>query len=201
MGEINSKETVRDNPTIWDILTFSPLGFVARRYAQPAIAAMQDVIHRNVVVPTQKTLGITPTSPIRDQSDFSDPFLNTLDSINISQLDRKVPNWRERTANGDTVRISVHGRDYTKNYGGTKGKSLKQRLVSPIGQIETTLGSYGVEATKDNIITKDITDWSYTNLNNDSFYGFIRNRMPYIGTPDDAPSNEKIKTKIISKRR
>lgn len=194
-------ETKRDSVSFWDVITFSPVMWFLRRVAQPAVSAGQDVVHKNVTVPVQKALGITPKSPIKDQDDFSNPFLNTLDSINVSQLDKQVPDWRERTSRGDTVRIAVKGSDYSKNYGGTRGKSLKSRLTNPIDQIETTLGSYNVAATKDNIITTDITDWSKTNLDNESIYGFIRNRMPFIGTSEDAPSNEKIKTRIVSKRR
>lgn len=144
---------------------------------------------------------MAPSPKVFTEQDYNDSFLDTLDSINISQLDKKVPDWRERTARGDTVRIGVHGRDYVDNYGGTSG-GIIPRLLSPTKRIETTLGSYGVEATKDNITTYDTYDWdTRVHLNPFTPYGFTRNAMNYLGTPHIAPDNEKIKIRIKTKRK
>lgn len=70
------------------------------------------------------------------------------------------------------------------------------------GQIETTLGSYTVQATKDNIEVLDDYDWDQkVHLDNASPYGFLRNTMNKLGTPDNAPENEKTKVKIKYNRK
>lgn len=176
-------------------------GYVTRRFAVPATQAVADVIHHNVIVPLQKWFGITPESPVRDNSYYSNEYLNTLDSINIANLDKKVPDWRQRTANGDTVRIPVNGSDYVHNYGGRKERSTFFRTTNPIGQIETTLGSYWVTADADNIYTTDIIDWSNIHPKTDTFYGWLRGWLSEHGTPESAPDNEKIKIKLTSKRK
>lgn len=89
---------------------------------EPAVSVAEDVARRNVTVPIKKKLGVKISPRTKTEHDFSTPFLNTLDSINVSQLDKQVPDWRERVERGDTVRIGVHGRDYTLNYGGTRVK-------------------------------------------------------------------------------
>ncbi len=176
--------------------------FLVHRYAEPAVSAGQDVIRKQVDVPLQKKFGMEVMPRIKTERDFTFPFLNTLDSINISQLDRQVPDWRQRTENGDTVRIGVRGNDYTPNYGGTRvSRSLTKRLTNPLFQIETTLGSYGIEATKDNITTRDTYDWdTNVHLDRNSSYGLVRELMNQYGTPDSVPENEKIKIRIKSKR-
>lgn len=179
------------------------LNWLFHRYAEPAVSAAQDITRKNIVVPIEKKLGIKPQSRIRTEHDLSTQFLNTLDSINVSQLDRQVPDWRERTEKGDTVRIGVTGNNYTPNYGGTKvSRRLRDRLTNPLFQIETTLGSYRVQATKDDIITTDDYDWNTkVHLNQNSTYGFLRELMNQYGTPEDAPEGEKIKFNIKSKRK
>lgn len=89
------------------------------------------------------------------------------------------------------------------NYGGTRvNRGVRDRLTKPLYQIETTLGSYGVEATKDDITTKDTYDWdTNVHLDRNSTYGLIRELMNQYGTPDNAPEEEKIKVKIKSKRK
>lgn len=173
------------------------------RYAEPAVSAADDAIHKNVSVPIQKGLGIKVKPKIKTQDDFSDAFLNTLDSVNIAQLDKRVPNWREQVARGKTVRIGVRGRDYVNNYGGQDVKrTLFDRLTKPIYQMETTLGSYGVEATKDHIRTYDTYDFDKrVKPKPRSAYGYMRVLMNKLGSSSTDPDNEKIKIDIKSKRK
>lgn len=106
------------------ILTDNPRP-VAEIYPQISMD-LKDVANRqgqrlyNAFAKPLNTIGIKPPRLNYDESDFSTPFHNYLDSVNVSQLDRKVPDWRERTANGDTVRIAVDGNDYMPMRNGTK---------------------------------------------------------------------------------
>ena len=172
------------------------------RYAEPVVMMNEDILRKNVTVPIKRKVGLPIISSVKTERDFSDAFLDTLDSINISQLDRQVSNWREKTENGDTVRIAVKGSMYTPNYGGSYVKrSIAERIAKPLYQIETTLGSYLVHATKNDIITTDTYDWdTKVHLDESSVYGFMRNAMNILGTADSTQENEKIKILIKSKR-
>lgn len=172
------------------------------KYAKPVKLAVNDVVRNEIELPIRRRLGIVSPKSITERN-FDNNYLNTLDSINISNLNKKVPDWKIRTENGDTVKILVHGKDYVSNYGGTKtNRGLSYRITNPIGQIETTLGSYTVQATKDNIEVLDDYDWDQkVHLDNASPYGFLRNTMNKLGTPDNAPENEKTKVKIKYNRK
>lgn len=200
------KETERNGFTLMEALRYlsSPVKAImedaARAYAQPLVSAANDLVRRHIVVPTQKALGMEVKSPIKTENNYSNRFLDELDKINIEQLDKQVPDWRERTEIGDTVKIGVKGGSYVDNYGGTS-RGVVERTTKPRYQVETTLGSYDVYATKDKIITKDPYDWdTKVKLNDNNTFGRIRNFMGKYGTPDYAPDNEKIHTRIESKR-
>lgn len=205
MADKETKRTITFRDVApWLINPFgAALRWAAHRYMEPAVSAAEDATRRNVTIPIKKKLRVKISPKTKTEHDFSNSFLNTLDSINVAQLDKQVPDWRERTEKGDTIRIGVHGEDYTPNYGGTRvNRSVRDRLTNPLYQIETTLGSYGVQATKDNITTSDAYDWDTNiHLDKNSTYGLIRELMNLYGTPDDAPEEEKIKINIKSKRK
>lgn len=67
--------------------------------------------------------------------------------------------------------------------------------------IETTLGNFGVEMTKDTKTIIDIYDWNKIHLDNASTYGKLRNMMGELGTPDSIPANDKTNIKIQFKRK
>lgn len=182
--------------------SYRALEHLSNKFAKPAKVAVEDAVRRNITLPFKKRLGLKTNAVILTERNFSNDFLQTLDSISLSQLDKQRPRWKEETAKGDTVRILVHGSDYTHNYGGTKVKrSLTDRLVNPLFQIETTLGSHIVEATQNDIIRYDVYDWdNRIHLDSATPYGYIRNVMGKIGTPQESPENEKIKIVIKSKR-
>lgn len=75
--------------------------------AKLAINDMQNNVNRKL----SKALGITYEAPTITEKDFSSNFLNTLDSINVSQLNKRVPDWLERIENGDTIRLPINGQD------------------------------------------------------------------------------------------
>lgn len=178
------------------------LNYAMRNWAAPANVIGKDLYHKYVRVPFTKMVYGTPRQKVLTENDFSNRYLNTLDSINVSQLNKQVPDWRERTARGDTVRIQVLGSDYVNNYGGTHSRTIPERLVDPFGQIETTLGSYGVRATKDGITTVDTYDFSNRHdFNKQSWYGRLRNLASDVNTGANTPNNEKMKIRIKRKRK
>ena len=126
------------------------MGWVLHRLGEPLLSSVRDLVHRNISVPLQKAVRITPTSPTLTERNFTPAFLNALDSINVSQLGKQVPDWRLRTLAGEPVTITVHGSDYVNNYGGSEGRSTFRKMVIPVEQIENALGRYDVTATKDN---------------------------------------------------
>lgn len=185
----------------------SIVGMLAHRYAQPALYLAEDIARRNITIPLKKKVGMGINPEVKTEDDFSEAYLNTLDSINVANLDKKVPNWRKRTARGETVTILVKGSDYIKDYGWAnprgKRRGLLSRLTNPVQQIETTLGTYKVTATKDNIVTDDVYDFDRkTKIDTSTPYGKLRALANYIATPEDGgvPKNEKIQTHITSKR-
>lgn len=176
------------------VLRFGLLGYVSHRYAEPAVSALEDVVHNNVVVPVQKAVGITPKSPVKTEKDYTSAFLTELDNINVAALDKQVPDWRKQVASGKSVQILVNGKDYVSGYGEANSRSMGYRLTQPRGQIETTLGSYYVTVSPQGMLITDTYDWN--RQSRDGVYGTARRVMGRMGTNEKAPDNEKIKIKI-----
>lgn len=203
------KEIDRDRGLLWSIkhpINSSVVGQTMKRFAEPAVFLARDVIRYNITNAIRKKMGMKIDPKILTEDDFTEAYLNTLDSINIANLNKKVPNWRKRVARGETVRMPVRGGDYVRNYGWSnpKGKrrGLLSRLTDPVQQIETTLGSYTVEATKDKITTNDVYDFDRkTKIDTNTAYGKLRKLANYIATPEDGdvPNDEKIQIHITSK--
>ena len=168
---------------------------------KPAKMAINDVIDNNIKRPIRNKLGISNRKSLTE-SNFRDDYLEELNIITDSIANSRYPNIYQCLEDGDTIRFQVHGNDYVSNYGGTKVKrSIPERTISPRGSIETTLGSFGVEMTKDTKTIIDIYDWNKIHLDNASTYGKLRNMMGELGTPDSIPANDKTNIKIQFKRK
>lgn len=174
---------------------------LGNRYAQPAKMAIRDVVRHTLPKPMRLSLETIRPDSLSERN-FSNAFNKQLGEIVINELNRQRPDWRDATMKGDTIRIGVHGSSYIDNYGGTKVKrSLLYRTSHPLGQIETTLGSFNVQATKNDITVSDTYDWNpKVHLNMMDPYGLFRNIMGAYGTPDTAPDNEKTKISIRNRR-
>lgn len=164
-------------------------GYLLSRCFPQADMIIHDVAN-NAGQHISRAFGLQPRQHTFTENDFSNNFLNYLDSVSIANLDKKVPNWRERTANGDTVRIAIDGNDYmpirengehikyglantNPNAGGT---TLKEKLFTNYGRLENTFGKYNVEATKDKLRYTDTYDFngdiSFDPINNPAHRNF-----------------------------
>ena len=177
------------------LLNQGPVRYVANTVADPAMAFAKHVAWKGAIKPFKK-LGFSPDAPTLTESDYSERFLQPLDSIMIKALDNKVPDWRERTAKGDTVRVGVNGWEYSHGPYGGANKPWLYRIFNPIGQIEHDLGSFTVEATKEDISAKDIYDFDQSHYKG-GVYGTLRN---WASDDPDTKENEKIKVYIKRKR-
>lgn len=144
---------------------------------KPAKMAINDVIDNNIKRPIRNKLGISNRKSLTERN-FRDDYLEELNIITDSIANSRYPNINQSLEDGDTIRFQVHGNDYVTNYGGTKVKrSIIERTISPRGSIETTLGNFGVEMTKDTKTIIDLYDWNKIHLDNASTYGKLRNMM------------------------
>ncbi len=174
-------------------------GGVPHIIAQPAVTVIQDALHKNLYVRPMNALGFTPQSKTLTNKDFGEPMKKYVDSVNVATLDRLVPDWREKTANGDTVRVLIKGSDYAPNYGGSS-KGYPYRIMNPQGQAEHTLGSWTVEADEHYITTKDAYDFKDIKMKPGDVYNWSRSNLGGISTLDTQPENEKLKVEIKRRR-
>lgn len=174
------------------------------QYVVPAVEeAIESLKKKYIDVPLSKLLGRKPTATIKTNKDFNNKYLHTLNDIALSRLDQQVPNWRKKLkTENDTVKIWVPGNYYTGYKYGASRAPLYKRLFDPRGQIETTLGDFGVKATKNSIIIDDTYDFNQGQDGNysNNLYGTIRKWMGKHGPKDTEPDNEKIQTHIVFKR-
>ncbi len=187
------RETLPD--PIWNT------GGVGHVLLQPAMTELKDdAVNKWGYVKPMNAMGFTPQARTLTNKDFGEPMKQFVDSVNVATFDRLVPNWRERTANGDTVRVLVRGSDYSPNYGG-RSKGIPYMLMNPQGQAEYTLGSWTAETTKNDITTKDVYDFRDINMKPGTFYAWWRsNAVPVLNTMEDRPENEKLKIEIKRRR-
>ena len=183
----------------WDV-DYNPATGAVKNLAQPAATLLQDAAHKWLYVKPMNALGFTPKSRTLTNRDFSEGMKSYADSVVVSKADREYPGWRERTANGDTIRILVNGSDYVPNYGGSN-KTYAYRLVNPQGQTEHVLGSWNAEITKDHIIHNDVYDFKDIKMKPGGSYNKLRSDIiPVTNTLDTQPENEKLKIQIKRRR-
>lgn len=206
----NTKEIKPNNSSNlswWEYLipgynTYRIVEYLTDKYGKSAKMAIDDVIDNKIRRPIRTKLGISNRRTLTERN-FDNRFLKELSNITDSIAHSRIPNLDERLEKGDTINLQIHGNDYVPNYGGTKvNRSIKDRVTTPRGQIETSLGSYGAQYTKDNIIINDMYDWdSKTHLDEANNYGMLRNFMGLYGTPDTIPDNDKTQVKIKYNRK
>lgn len=200
MGNINEKRNLTPNgsskPQVWEyfIPGYNIFRIMQHALAQfaPAALAANDVVDYNVKRPIRTALGLSNKRTITEKS-FTPEYLEELANITDSIARVRMPDLDKRLERGDTIPISINGKDYTTNYGGTKAnRGIVYRTTNPIGQIETSLGSYNALYTKDDVLITDPYDWdTKVKLNNSSKYGVARNFMGKFGTPDSISNNNK----------
>lgn len=205
----NTKETKLNNSSDlewWEYLipgynTYRIIEHLTDKYGKPVKMAIDDVIDNNVRRLIRTKLGLSNRRTLTERN-FDNRYLNELSHITDSIAYSKIPNLDERLERGDTINLQIHGNDYIPNYGGTNvNRSVKDRVTTPRGQIETTLGSYGAQYTKDNLLINDIYDWdTRIHLDEANNYGVFRNLMSLYGTPDSIPDNDKTHVNIKYKR-
>ena len=190
------KETFPDIP-----IPYTPVHYtksLLQEAAQPAVTVVQDAAHKHLYVKPMNALGLPIKERVLNNSDFGERMKSTADSIAVSQLDLQVPDWRERTARGDTVNIIVDGDDYVDNYGGSN-KGLLYRTSNPIGQVEHTLGSWKVKATKDYLTHTDTYDFKDITMQpGGGVYNWSRSNGAF--TLESQPDIEKMKFHIKRRR-
>lgn len=181
--------------------TYRIIEHITDKYGKPAKQAIDDVIDNNIRRPIRYKLGLTNHRSLTERN-FDSRFLNELNIITDSIAHSRYPDLDSRLERGDTINFGVNGNDYIPNYGGTKvRRSIKDRVITPRGQIETTLGSFRVRYTKNRKSITDIYDWNTRiHLDEASPYGFIRNIMGKYGTPDSIPEKYKTHIEINYKR-
>lgn len=187
--------------------SLSDIPWTTKKLLQYAIPSAEEAIEslkkKYIDVPLSKLLGKKPTATIKTNKDFGNRYLRTLNDIALSRLEQEVPNWRKKLkTENDTVKVWVPGNYYTGyKYGNSRAPMFK-RLFDPKGQIETTLGDFGVKATKNSIIIDDTYDFNQGQDGNysNNVYGTMRKWMGKNGPKDTEPDNEKIQTHIVFKR-
>ncbi len=206
----NTKETKPNNSSDlswWEYLipeyrTYRIIEYLTDKYGKPAKMAIDDVIDNNVRRPIRNKLGISNRRTLTERN-FDSRYLNELAYITDSIAHSRVPNLEERLERGDTINLQINGNDYITNYGGTKvNRSIINRMTIPKAQIETSLGSYDAQYTKDNLVIYNPYDWdTRVHLDEANNYGLLRNFMSRYGTPDTIPDNDKTHIKIKYNRK
>ncbi len=169
---------------------------IALETAQPGVTYIRNLLRTfGHVVPMRK-LGLTPLPDTLTNSDLGERAKYFMDSTAVSQLDLQVPDWRERTAKGDTVRIMVPASSYTDYYGWSN-KGWPYRLANPQGQVEHTLGTWTVDATKDHLIHTDKYDFPKIQMQKGGgLYNIIRS----LTSTDDIKPEDVTQVRIERKR-
>lgn len=204
---VDSAKRSWNNETLPDVLPTDYGGVYTP--GAPFITQMKDARYKWGHVKPMKALGLSPMPYTLTNKDFSEAEKSIMDSVLERRLTEKDPLWREKTAKGDTVTVLVPGSSYTNNYGGSN-KGMGYRVLSPIGQVEHTLGSWIGKATKNQFIHEDAYDFKDIKMKDlgpwyssmDAFYNKYRsNVVPILNTLDTVPENEKPKVKIIRRRK
>lgn len=224
------------NPEWWEYLipgwgTYRSLQYLSSLIA-PANISVKDLIARKTFVPLRRSLGsATPNNTVFTNRNFTEGFNSLVDSIVQAQADKRYPNWRSDIEHGDTIRFHIDGHDYHPEYGWvnkTKPQSPWEKITTPLGQLEHTLGSFDAEIYKDGMTITDPGGYDFDDVSVDGIgkvadykskkdyydaliqaaltgktgpYGIYRSLESVHGTPSSAPTNEKFKFKLKYKRK
>lgn len=121
--------------------------------------------------------------------DFSPKYIQTLDSIVINN-----PEYKKQIKKKNPQKFLINGNDYVPNYGGSRNQGelpITDRLFTPIGQIENTLGSFWVYPEPDGSYTiNDVYDFDQKiNPNTENnIWGVARALANKYSTPENDPS-------------
>ena len=130
--------------------------------------------------------------------DFSPKYLSILDSIVINN-----PEYKKQIKKKNPQKFLINGSDYVPNYGGSRNQgelSITDRLFTPIGQIENTLGSFWVYPESDGSYTiSDLYDFNKTiDPSKKTFWGITRALANKYSTPENDPNvPDEEKSKIL----